>query len=243
MSSTTKMKIEVWSDVMCPFCYIGKRNYEGALKQFDDSNNIEIIWKSFQLDPSIPEKTNPNESVYEYLAKRKRMSIEQAKSLHTSVEETAKKAGLEFNFEKAKIVNSLKAHRVIQFSKTKGLGNEMEEVLFKAYFTDGKDIANQETLISLGESIGLKQSDIIEALQNDEYAILVQKDIQEAQQLRVTGVPFFVFDRKYAISGAQPTEVFLQTLKQSFTEWKNTNQPSQLNINNGPICTPEGECQ
>jgi predicted DsbA family dithiol-disulfide isomerase len=238
-----KMKVEVWSDIMCPFCYIGKRNYEAGLKQFADSNNIEIIWKSFQLDPTIPQETDGTENVYEYLAARKGMSYEQSVHMHDSVVATAKKAGLEYNFDKAVIANSFNAHRMIQLAKTKGLGDAAEERLFYAYFTEGKNFGNTDILIGLGKDIGLTESEVKTALTDDAYAYKVTHDIQEAQQLGVRGVPFFVFDRKYAISGAQPPQAFLETLERSFSEWRKENPVSPFEVSEGPSCTTDGTCE
>src|SRR5690554_211599 len=127
-----KMKVEIWSDVMCPFCYIGKRNFETAMEQFADKEHIEVVWKSFQLDPSIPEVAK--ESYAEYLVIHKGMAKEQVKGMLDNVTESAKQVGLEYNFDKSVMVNSLSAHKLLQFAKTKGLANEAEESLFRAFF-------------------------------------------------------------------------------------------------------------
>lgn len=206
------MKIEIWSDIMCPFCYIGKRQLETALQQFPD-NDFEIEWKSFQLDPTITPE--PGKDVYTYLAERKGMTVEQSKEMHKGVAERAKSVGLEYNFDKAVISNSLEAHRIIQLAKTKNLGDEIEEIFFKAYFTEGRDLNDGPTLIELAEKAGLDKNDVLEVLKSDNlYLKEVEHDIEEAQQIGVQGVPFFVFDRKYAVSGAQPVEAFVQTIKE-----------------------------
>ncbi len=206
------MKIEIWSDIMCPFCYIGKRQLETALQQFPD-NDFEIEWKSFQLDPTITPE--PGKDVYTYLAERKGMTVEQSKEMHKGVAERAKSVGLEYNFDKAVISNSLEAHRIIQLAKTKNLGNEIEEIFFKAYFTEGRDLNDGPTLIELAEKAGLDKNDVLEVLKSDNlYLKEVEHDIEEAQLIGVQGVPFFVFDRKYAVSGAQPVEAFVQTIKE-----------------------------
>jgi predicted DsbA family dithiol-disulfide isomerase len=205
------MKIEVWSDIMCPFCYIGKRHLEAALKAFPNEQ-FEIEWKSFQLDPSIVPQ--PNKNVYEYLAERKGMSVEESKQMHASVVASAAKVGLDYHFEKAVISNSFQAHRLIQLAKTKGLGDAMEETFFKAYFTDGKDLNDGETLMELGIGIGLNTLDVKAVLEEENlFENSVKSDISEAEQIGVRGVPFFVFDRKYAISGAQPIEHFEETIQ------------------------------
>ncbi|MEG2103425.1 MAG: DsbA family oxidoreductase [Flavobacterium sp.] len=238
---TNKMKIEIWSDIMCPFCYIGKRNFEAALEKFDDRKNLEIEWKSFQLDPTIPEDL-PETNIYDYLSKRLNSNMEQTKARMTNVIEMAKNVGLDYNYDKAVVANSFKAHRLIQLAKTKGLGDAAEERLFKAYFTEGKNFGDTQILLELGKEIGLDADEIQNALTSDDIARKVSEDIQEAQQLGVTGVPFFVFDRKYGISGAQPVEAFLQTLDQSFTDWRKENPAPQLEIIEGPSCDVNGNC-
>jgi len=235
------MKIEIWSDVMCPFCYIGKRNFETALAQFPDKEHIEVVWKSFQLDPTIPEVAH--ETQEEYLVKRKGMSVEQVKGMLENVTQSAKQVGLDYHLDKSVVVNSQKAHQLIQFAKTKGLGDEAEERLFKAFFTEGKSIADIETLTQLGKEIGLDETELQTAFTDDKYAYLVKQDIQEAQQIGVRGVPFFVIDRKYAISGAQPAEAFLQNLEKAFPEWRKLNPESQLEITEGQSCTTDGKCE
>ncbi len=226
------MKVEIWSDIMCPFCYIGKRNFEAALKEFDAKNEIEIEWKSFQLDPTIPKSFEKKVSTYEYLAERKGMPVERSKEMHDNIVETARKVGLTYNFEKAVVANSFDAHKLIQLAKTKGLGDAAEESLFKAYFTDGKDMSDHTTLVQLGNEIGLNEEDVMSALASEEFEAKVNFDVSEGSQLGVTGVPFFVFDRKYAVSGAQPVETFLNALKQSHSESKDE----------GATCTPGGGC-
>ena len=215
-----RMKVEVWSDIMCPFCYIGKRNYENALAQFDEREQVEIEWHSFQLDPTIPKNSGKKENVYQYLADKKGIDYEQSAKMHASLVQTAKKAGLEYHFDRAIVANSFDAHRLIQLAKTKGLGDEAEERLFRAYFTEGKDFGEHETLVQIGKEIGLQEEEIKNALDSDAYAAKVEEDIQEAAEIGVRGVPFFVFNRKYAVSGAQPPEYFLQALQKSFDEWE-----------------------
>ena len=145
------MKIEIWSDIICPFCYIGKRNFEAALEEFEtkNENEIEIEWKSFQLDPSVPKSLENKVNTYEYLAERKGMTVEKSIELHQNVTEMARNVGLTYNFEKSVVANSFDAHKLIQLAKSKELGGVAEEVLFKAYFTNGKDMSDHSTLIEL----------------------------------------------------------------------------------------------
>lgn len=226
------MKVEIWSDIMCPYCYIGKRNFEAALEQIDFKDQIVVIWKSFQLDPTIPASFEVKMNTCEYLAQRKGISLEQSKQLHANVVEMARKVGLEYNFDISIVANSFDAHKLIQLAKSKGLGDEAEEMLFRAYFTEGKDMSDHKVLIELGSSIGLDQAEILVALSNSSYSDLVHADILEAQQIGVRGVPFFVFDRKYAVSGAQPVDIFVNALKQTYTESQDTSSS----------CTPGGGC-
>lgn len=211
------MKVEIWSDIMCPFCYIGKRHFEAALKQFPNAEAITVEWKSFQLDPIIPTMTE-RVDVYQYLADKKGMSLEQSKAMHQNVIHMAKNAGLDYNFDIAVVGNSKDAHRLIQFAKTKNLGDQAEEALFQAYFTEGKNMADLNDLLEIGAKIGLNTDELRDILESDAYAYEMIQDIQEAQNIGVQGVPLFVFDRKYAISGAQPVDAFLQTLETAFAE-------------------------
>ena len=206
------MKIEIWSDIMCPFCYIGKRQLEIALEEFPNEE-FEIEWKSFQLDPSITPQSGKD--VYTFLAERKGISVDQSVEMHKDVVERAKSVSLDYHFDKAIISNSLTAHRIIQFAKTKKAGGEMEEIFFKAYFTDGHDLNNDSTLVELASQAGLNPADVQEVVQNEDlYLKEVKADIDEARGIGVQGVPFFVFDRKYAVSGVQPLETFVQTINE-----------------------------
>ncbi len=209
-----KMKVEVWSDVMCPFCYIGKRRFEAALQQFAGKDDVIVEWKSFQLDPDIV--TQPDKSVNEYLAERKGWTLEYARQVNAHVTQMALEAGLHYDFDKAVVANSFDAHRLSHFAKKFGLQDAMEERLFKAYFTEGKNTADHGTLVQLAADAGLRNDDVRLMLAGNEYAEEVNKDIYEAYQVGVRGVPFFVFNNTYAVSGAQPTEVFSQALNKAF---------------------------
>lgn len=225
---------------MCPFCYIGKRNFEKALEQFADKDKLQVVWKSFQLDPSIPEVQS--ESYSNYLVKAKGMPKAQVDAMLNNVTQNAKNAGLDYDFDKSVMVNSLKAHRVIQFAKTRGLGDVAEERFFKAFFTEGENIADDATLIKIGNDIGLDEAAVKLALTNDKYLDMINQDIQEARTIGVQGVPFFVFNRKYAVSGAKPPQAFLQTLEKSFTEWREANPEIKIEVTKGQSCSIDGVC-
>ena len=237
-----KMKIEIWSDIMCPFCYIGKRNFEKALAQFPNKELIEVEWKSFQLDPVMPEVPKYQDDMYKFVADRKGLSYEESKKRHQDLIQYAKSVGLEYNLDKALVTNSMKGHRIIQFAKTKGLGEKAEETLFYAYFTQGKNLNDKATLIELGKEIGLTESEVNKALIDPLYVQKVENDSREAQTLGAKGVPFFVVNRKYAIAGAQQPDEILQTLKKSFSEWQKENPQTTLETIQGKSCSTDGEC-
>ena len=217
MSEDNKLKIEIWSDVMCPFCYIGKRKIENAIREFPNKDHFEIEWKSFQLDPRT--KSQPGKSSYDYLAEKYGRDRQWSLEMHENVTNQAKAEGLEYNYDKAIIANSFDAHRLSHLAKKKGKGNELEELIFKAYFTEGKDVSEIQTLIELGKNVGLDENEIRNMLASNQFKDEVQNDIIEAQQIGVRGVPFFVLDRKYAISGAQPQVVFTETLGKAWENW------------------------
>ena len=234
------MKVEVWSDVVCPFCYIGKAHFDEALAQFAEKENIEFVWKSFQLNPNL--KTNLDQNLYEHLSESKGISVEQAKGMGSHAAQMGGSAGLALNFDECVVANSFNAHRLIHFAKANGKQQEMKSRLFKAYFTEGKNIDDAEMLIALAKEIGLDSDEAKAVLGSDKFADAVRSDIQESQQLGDRGVPFFVFDRKYAVSGAQPTNAFSETLEKSFTEWRKENPTVQLQVSDGPSCEPNKAC-
>ncbi len=236
------MKIEIWSDIMCPFCYIGKKHLETALKQFSDAEAIEVVWKSYQLDPHIPR--NPEyKNTYQYLAESKGMSYDEAKQMTAGVAQAAARAGLTLDFERAVVANSFDAHRLVHLSQTHGLADRVKDSLFRAHFAEGKDINNREVLAAIGTAAGLAENEVTALLDGDRYGDEVAHDIREAREIGVRGVPFFVFNRKYAVSGAQPPDVFSQTLEKSFAEWRAGNPKVTLTVTEGPTCGPDGRCE
>ncbi len=217
-TNTAIMKVEIWSDVMCPFCYIGKRKFEAALAQFAHRDKVEVEWKSFQLNPSL--ETDPGKSVKQSLAESKGWSLEQADEAMSYVVGMAESVGLTYQYDKAVVANSFDAHRFSHLAKKHGLQDAAEERLFAAYFTEGKNTADSATLVQLGTEIGLDPEAVRQLLRSGDFAADVDKDIEEARQLGITGVPFFVFNRKYAVSGAQDSKLFLEVLEKAFAENK-----------------------
>jgi predicted DsbA family dithiol-disulfide isomerase len=210
------MTIEIWSDVMCPFCYIGKRKFEAALSQFEGRDSVQVIWRSFQLDPSLT--TDTTKSVPQSLSEKKGWSPKETAEMIAYVTEMAQKVGLEYHFDKAVVANSLDAHRFSHFALSKGKQIAAEERLFAAYFSEGKNTADHEVLADLGAEIGLNPAEIKQALSTDAYLADVKNDLEMARQFGINSVPFFVFNRKYAVSGAQDPQVFLETLQKVASE-------------------------
>ncbi|MGP6139553.1 MULTISPECIES: DsbA family oxidoreductase [unclassified Jeotgalibaca] len=204
------MKIEIWSDFVCPFCYIGNKRLEDALAKFDHAEDVEIEYKSYQLDPTA--KHIPGKTMNETLAELKGMPLPQVEQMNKQVAEMADTVGLTFNNDTAQYANTFDAHRLFHYAKEVGKGNEYDERLKKAYFTDSLLISDFNTLVDLAAEIGLDREEARVVLESERYASNVRAEINEAKQIGVQGVPFFVFDRKYAVSGAQPEEVFAKTL-------------------------------
>ena len=212
------MQVEIWSDVFCPFCYIGKRNFERALEQFPHRDQVTITWKSFQLQPDAPLETD--QSSNERLAEKYGVSIEQARQMQASVSQRAAEVGLAYDLHNTQVTNSFNAHRLTHLAKEHGLQDAAEERIFKAYFTEGKHVGRRESLLELGREIGLPEFEITEVLDTDRFAADVVADCQEGVALGLQGVPFFVFERRYAVAGAQPPEVFGEVLERVWNESK-----------------------
>lgn len=212
------MTVDIWSDVRCPFCYIGKHKFEAALEKFDHKDKVEVRWHSFQLDPTI--KTSPELSTLDYFTKVKNVSKDKALQMFNGMEAMASESGLKIDSNSTVLANSFRAHLLIQLAIQKGLANEVEEALFIAHFSEAKNIDDQETLIEIAVSAGLDRQEAADALTSEELAYAVKQDEMQAQQIGVRGVPFFVFDSKHGVSGAQPTETFLEVLEKAWHKKK-----------------------
>ena len=207
------MKIEIWSDVVCPWCYIGKRRLERALGEFEHADEVEIAWRSFQLNPDTPAGTAVPTS--EYLVQR---FGPQASQMTGRVAALGRDEGLVLDFDSSLTVNTLDAHRLLHLAADLGVGDAAKERLLRAHFTEGADLSDHETLVRLAGEAGVDQVRAREVLAGTEYADAVRADIELAQAFGATGVPCFVIDRKYGISGAQPAEAFLQALRTAYAE-------------------------
>nr|WP_298893845.1 DsbA family oxidoreductase [uncultured Acinetobacter sp.] len=206
------MRVDIWSDVVCPFCYIGKKRLEKAAEQA--GVELEVHWHSFQLDADAPKRQEISNS--ERLAQKYGRSLAEVEEMQRNIADMAKAEGIEFNWQNANSGNTLDAHRIIHLAQSKGLGSEAKEAFFYSYMTDGLAIGERETLEDVASRIGLNPVEVDDVLDSDEYADFVKFDEATARdQLNVTGVPFFVFDQRIALSGAQPTEVFVQVLEKA----------------------------
>lgn len=235
-----KMKIEIWSDIVCPWCYIGKRKFEAALAKFEDAKYIDVEYKSYQLNPGM--ETDTTLSVVDYLSKYKGIARKDAIQMKDQVTAIAAGIGLEYHLEKAVAINTLQAHALLHFAKTKGKQLEMKERLMKAYFTEALNLDDRKLLAKLAAEIGLDAEAVEKALESGEYAAAVQADIQQAVGFGVRGVPFFVFNRTYAISGAEEVDVFFNTLVKAYGEWRKANPIQAFETIEGKVCEPNGKC-
>ncbi|WP_039048158.1 DsbA family oxidoreductase [Acinetobacter junii] len=206
------MRVDIWSDVVCPFCYIGKKRLEHVAEQA--GIELDIHWHSFELDPDAPTKHEVSNT--ERLAQKYGRSYAEMEEMERNVAAMAATEGIDFQWQKANSGNSFNAHRIIHLAQSKGLGNEAKEAFFHAYMTEGLAIGEREVVEEIASRIGLDNAEVEYVLDSDELADFVRHDEKIAhEQLKVTGVPFFVFDQKLALSGAQPREIFLQALQQA----------------------------
>jgi predicted DsbA family dithiol-disulfide isomerase len=240
VTDSPKMIVEIWSDVICPFCYIGKRKFETALAQLPQRDRIEVVWKSFQLQPDT--RTDPSRNAVQHAAERKGWTLEFTRQAMADVTERARQVGLSFHYEQTVVANTFDAHRLAHYATAAGKGDEMHEQLFKAYFTDGRNIADHAVLVTLASPVGLSEDAVKRVLDSDQFAAEVRRDIDEALRFGINAVPCFVFDRKYAVSGAQDPAILLQALQQSLAERADASHSPSLAATSGPACDPQGNC-
>jgi predicted DsbA family dithiol-disulfide isomerase len=209
------VKVEIWSDVVCPWCYVGKRQFEDALSRFGHADQVTVEWRSFELDPSAPARVDlPMATV---LQRKYGMTAEQALAANQKMTALAASVGLEYHLDAVQMGNTFDAHRVIHLAATHGLGDAMKERLLAAYFTEGELPSDHDTLVRLAAEVGLDPAEVGEALTGDAFAAEVRGDEARATSLGATGVPFFVIDEAYGVSGAQPPEVLLGALEQAWS--------------------------
>jgi len=228
------MRVDIWSDVVCPFCYIGKKRLEAAAEQA--GVELEVHWHSFELDPDAPTRQEISNS--ERLAQKYGRTLAEVEDMQRNIATMAAAEGIEFNWENANSGNTFNAHRIIHLAQSKGLGSEAKEAFFYSYMTQGLPIGERETIEDVAARIGLNPVEVDDVLNSDEYADFVKFDQEVARdQLQVTGVPFFVFDQRVALAGAQPREVFLQVLEKAMETAHDTDTAPEANQ-----CDVNGQC-
>jgi predicted DsbA family dithiol-disulfide isomerase len=233
------LAVEIWSDVVCPWCYIGKRRFETALAGFEHRDEVEVVWRSFELNPHAARQEEGG--LTQRLARKYGMTLEQASAANARVTAAAASEGLDFRLDIARPGNTLDAHRLIHLAQEQGLQAVAEERLMAAYFTEGRPIGDPETLVGLLSEIGVSTEDARAALESDARVAAVRADEREAAELGISGVPFFVLDRRYGVSGAQPPELMLEALRQA---WKEAHPITMVAATSGeaPSCE-DGACQ
>lgn len=231
-----KLRVDVWSDIACPWCYVGKRRFEAALARFPHRDAVEIHWRAFELDPSAPRERDPSISYAARLAKKYGRSEKEAEGMIARMTETAKSDGLDFRFDRVRSGNTFDAHRVLQLAAEKGVQDAMKERFFRAYMMEGEPIGDPETLVRLAADVGLDAEEVRAALATDAHAAAVRGEEDEARELGIQGVPFFVLGGRYAVSGAQPAELLLGALTQAWNELAEKPEP----LGEGAACGPSG---
>jgi predicted DsbA family dithiol-disulfide isomerase len=205
-----RLQLEVWSDIVCPWCYIGKRRVETALARFEHADDVEVTWRSFELDPSAPaERTG---DLAAQIARKYGLTVEQARESQRALTATGLAEGIEFRFDQARRANSFAGHRLIQLAAEHGLQGSMKDRLMRAYFSEGRLISNPETLVALGAEVGLPELSVTELLAGERFAADVRADEQAAAELGIRGVPTFIVNRRLGVTGAQPPELLLRML-------------------------------
>lgn len=230
------MKIELWSDYGCPFCYIGKKRFEGALNKFEHKDTVEVIYKAYQLNPNAPKVMNGAANIS--FAKGHGTTPEAATEKFKMFVEQAKTVGLKYDYENIQLTNTFDAHRVAKFANSKGLESEISERFMSAYFTEGLNIADSETLVKLGVEVGLDKQELKDVIDSNQYTDLVNEQISEGRKVGVQGVPFFVLNNKYGVSGAQQEDYFIQVLDHL---WKETQELESIEgSDESHVCNDEG---
>lgn len=229
------LRIDVWSDIACPWCYVGKRRFEAALERFEHTSEVQLHWRSFELDPSAPKQMDTEEVSYiDRLARKYGATPERARAMVDQMTETAAADGLAFDFDRIQPGNTFDAHRLVHLAAEHGLQDAMKEAFFRAYLEEGVAIGDAEAIAKVATDTGLDADAVQGVLQSDAFASDVRLDEQQASQLGVRGVPFFVLDRRYAIQGAQTADTVLSVLRKAYQEM------APLEVVEGAACGPDG---
>lgn len=234
-SSMPSLKLEVWSDIACPWCYVGKRRLESALKRFSHASEVELVWRAFELDPGAPRERSRDVSHVEFIARKYGMSVAQAQKSTDHLVQLASAEGLSFDFASIRSGNTFDAHRLVHLGLERGKQDAVKERMLKAYFEQGELMSDHGTLLRLASEAGLEESEVSDVLATDTYRAEVRSDEAEARELGISGVPCFVFDRRFGVSGAQSAEVLLDALQKAWDE-----REPKPQFQEGAACGPEG---
>lgn len=215
-SNPSLMQIEVWSDISCPFCYLGKTNFEKALAESGYRDRVLVTWRSYQLNPGM--HTEPGLSLYDFLKREKGWEKSDVLATENRLNQAGKPVGIEYRFDQVVVANTLRAQALLHFANKQGKQPETGERLFRAYFTDGVNVDDIQSLLKVAEASGLDVTGLEKSLTSGAFDADIRNDIAEAERLNIRGVPYFLVDRKYAVSGAQEPQVFIDTLKKAFGE-------------------------
>lgn len=239
----SKMKIEIWSDIACPFCYIGKRKLEMALDKFPHRDNVELVWHSYELDPDLPKKAQEG-TIYTHFAAKYGMSENEARETMGRTAALAKEVGLHYDLDKQIVANTSDALRLVKLAKESNLATEAEEVLFDAYFVKGKDVSDRSVLVELGVQIGLNEADIIAMLDSDKYLVDIKNDIEYSEnELNLEYIPFYLLNNKEMIEGSIAIDKYLEVLEKAYAEWEQNGVSSEKGeIISGQSCSIDGVC-
>lgn len=232
----TPVTVDIWSDVVCPFCFVGKKKIEKAIAELDASENVKVVWHSFQLDPSFP--IGESMSTTEYLVKRKGYPADQVVVMQHQLESVGSQYGINFQFDKAKSFNTGNVHRLLQWAKKENKSDELKEQLMIAYFTEGTDLNDTSEVLSIIEKTGLDSSLAKAVLSGTDFQQEVENDVAKARELGIRGVPYFLINGTQVISGAQDDKVFVKTLKKALSNSEISNK-----TNGTGVCLPSGECK
>lgn len=231
-----RLRIDIWSDIACPWCYVGKRRLERALASFPHRDAVDIVWRAFELNPAAARETTEGGPYAERLAKKYGSSVGEAERRIAGLVETARGDGVALDFERIRPGNTFDAHRVLHLAHEQGLGDAVKERFLRGYLSEGESIGSPETVARLAADAGLDAERVRALLASNEYAAEVRADEREAQQLGISGVPFFVLGEKFAVSGAQPAEVIRRALDSAW----GAIQVQPVVLAEGAVCGPDG---
>jgi len=232
-----KLRIDIWSDIACPWCYVGKRRLEQALARFDHRHDVEVVWRAFELDPSAPRVRDPQQSYAERLARKYGTTPAQGQAMIDRMVDTAAGDGLALRFDHIRPGNTFDAHRLLHLAHERGVQDALKERLLRAYLTEGQAIGEPDVLAPLAREVGLDEREVADLLAGDRCAAEVRQDEALARELGISGVPFFVLAGRLGVSGAQPADVLLGALDRA---WREFGPPEIVPIVEGAVCGPDG---